>query len=158
MNAATAPAKLAVSDNAQQQILCKTQATPFLASFPLSDLLVCEFPSKTLERQSTEHFSSCSIFVTKSDGSPTEQWTEVEFRPSMARALRVVVARKVRPIWPYKETHPEYVLVAVTEELDCGHELDVYPKIDPLIAKRRNCEKCSSLPHLPLKKPAKGVA
>lgn len=76
----------------------------------------------------------------------------------MGRSLRLVVSRKVRPLWPYKETHPEYVLVGVTEELECGHEIDIYPQIDPLIAKRRNCEKCSSLPQLPLKKPVKGAA
>ena len=76
------------------------------------------------------------------------------------RIQRLVVARKLHPHQPDKK-NPNYILIYVTETLDCGHELTVYPGDDePLVAKRRVCHQCQgcwgSLLLKP-KKPARSV-
>ena len=56
-------------------------------------------------------------------------------------ALRRVVHRKPVPFRPYAHV-PEYLLCHVTETLECGHTVEIFPQSDPLIAVRRRCQVC----------------
>lgn len=59
-------------------------------------------------------------------------------------ALRKVVHRRPRPFVPHASA-PKYLACYVTETLECGHTLDVFPQSDPLIAVRRHCQRCDEL-------------
>jgi len=74
--------------------------------------------------------------------------------------LRKVVHRKPEPFMP-NASEPNYLLCFITETLECGHTLTVFPQTDPLIAQRRRCTECA--PHEVVsiafgKKPVRGVA
>src|SRR6266536_5582267 len=78
-----------------------------------------------------------SIFVTKAGATEAEEWQEIPLRMNN-RKLCLVVSRKPIPFQP-DPNNSQYMLVYVTEKLDCGHELTVYPQADPLVARRRLC-------------------
>ncbi|HXM64456.1 MAG TPA: hypothetical protein VN950_26585 [Terriglobales bacterium] len=65
---------------------------------------------------------------------------EANWMPAKA-VLRKVVHRKPVPFMPYAHV-PDYLLVHVTETLECGHTLEIFPGVDPLIAQRRRCQEC----------------
>jgi len=142
-------ALVSVSDNERSQILCKTGE------------IVLEFPS--VGRADAIALFLCklgrSVFVTKTGSCPDIDFTEVSSRlmEKTSRALRLVIRRDPKAYRPY-ESEPSYLLCYVIEQLECGHELTVYPQADPLIAKRRLCPDCQDLhAALPPKKPAHSV-
>ncbi len=94
-----------------------------------------------------------SIFVTKAGATEVEEWQEIPCRMNK-RKLCLVVARKPVPFQP-DPRNSQYILVYVTEQLDCGHELTVYPQTDPLVARRRLCPGCATPT---ARKPAQSVA
>ena len=83
-----------------------------------------------------------SIFVTKAGATEAEEWQEIPLRMNN-RKLCLVVSRKPIPFQP-DPNNSQYMLVYVTEKLDCGHELTVYPQADPLVARRRLCPGCAT--------------
>jgi hypothetical protein len=82
---------------------------------------------------------------------------EDHYMPAKA-TLRRVVHRKPVPFRPYAHV-PEYLLCHVTETLECGHTLEIFPQADPLIAVRRRCQECDGEqnPIAALKKPSGSV-
>ena len=59
-------------------------------------------------------------------------------------SLRKVVYRRPEPFMPYPN-EPQYLVCFITETLECGHTLDVFPQSDPLIAVRRRCQECQDV-------------
>lgn len=104
--------------------------------------------------------SLCSVFVTKGVSAHDIDWQEVSSRlmEKTSRALRLVVRRVPKAYRPHEHV-PEYLLCYVIEQLECGHEMTVYPEADLLIAKRRVCHQCQDVSKaiLPPKKPAHSV-
>lgn len=140
---------VSASDNGRFQILCETPAIH--VSFPAQGRAdaVAVFLYKLAR----------SVFVTKTILDREIDFSEVASRlmSDTSRALRLVIRREPKPYRPF-ESEPKYLLCYVIEQLECGHELTVYPQADPLIAKRRVCPNCQGLhAALPPKKPTQSV-
>jgi len=77
--------------------------------------------------------------------------------PAKATLSRVV-HRKPEPFMPFAQL-PEYLLCFVTETLECGHELTIFPQCDPLIAHYRRCHACEPnvISIAGMKKPVRAV-
>ena len=129
----------------------------------MSTAINVSFPAFEPQRSSTiAKFiaSVCSVIGTKVSKPDTIDWNEVRSRlmEKTSRALRLVVRRIPKAYRPHEHVS-DYLLCYVIEELECGHEMTVYPQADPLIAKRRLCHKChDAASSLPPKKPSAGVA
>lgn len=144
-------ALVSVSDNERYQILCKPAEECLTLSFPTVNRY--EAVSLFLYRLAR------SVFVTKSAEISADDISEISsgLMEKTSRALRLVIRREPKPYRPH-ESEPAYLLCYVIEQLECGHSLTVYPQADPLIAKRRLCQKCQGLLEaLPPKKPASSV-
>jgi len=82
------------------------------------------------------HASNPAFAVGVRSASP-----EASFEMPAKAALKRVVHRKPVPYMPHA-SEPKYLLVYVTELLECGHRVTVYPQADALIAVRRRCPEC----------------
>jgi len=118
------------SDNERYQILCK----------PAFSSQVVE--SRAVLIEECYESGTRSILVSQGDAP------KVSFRDMSERILRHVTARQPRAFQPHPEEQPTYLIAYVEETLECGHKLKFHflDETEPLIAKRRVCRECASLP------------
>lgn len=136
MIAATARAKEnRRSDNGRVQILCETLDSQ-------SNLQLNPVESRVLAVEERYENGTRSILV--SQGAAPK----VSFRDMSERILRYVTARQPKAFQPHPEEQPSYLIAYVEETLECGHKLKFHflSEAEPLIAKRRVCCECASLP------------
>ena len=114
------------------------ESISYAFSFPLCDLLICEFPeSVTDSEQVSTNVGLSTSFV------PESQLAEKISRVAHY-IYQKVVRRKAIPYQPSPK-NPKYLLCYVEEELECGHKLTIYPNDgETLTARKRNCHECSS--------------
>lgn len=119
----------------QRPITSRTsfESISYAFSFPLCDLLICEFPAT----QSVVGLSTS--LVRESQETVAEKVSRVAHY-----IYQKVIRRKAIPFQPSPQ-NPKYMLCYVEEELECGHKLTVYPSaIETLTARKRSCHECSS--------------
>ena len=149
-----------VTDKARQQILRLTPRVPFPLTFPLSDLLICEFNQGEAVVSREIILTSCSENVTQQITCSSSRPDDIRLR-GLVRLLRQVIARKPIAHRPYEQA-PDYIICSVVETLECGHKLEFsfLDEAEPLTARRRVCHECSGrIGSLPLdrKKPVQSV-
>lgn len=130
----------------EEQVLCKVRKPKplnsislarsgdisFAFSFPLCDLLICEFPTDS------------SVVGLSTSLVPESQRSVAEKVSRVAQYIyQKVVRRKPVPFQPSPK-EPKYLLCYVEEELECGHKIEVYPgDSETLTARTRSCHECA---------------
>jgi hypothetical protein len=146
-NSATSDAVVTKSEheriaNPKQRPITSTrsfESISYAFSFPLCDLLICEFPEFVTNSEQTEKKGHTEQTVTSVTSN-----IPVKISRVMHYIYQKVVRRKPVPYQPSPK-NPSYLLCYVEEELECGHKVTVHPSsLETLTARKRNCHECSS--------------